>query len=242
MSQANNTRFNPTVNGPLHIGHIYTILVNEAEAHATGGKFIFRFEDDQTGWVLQCGQAEIDRLMAEMIEDIKWLGIPVDEWQYQSQMRPMVDEWTKALAPMDLGLKRRVFFDQQPDLIYREVYGSYPYAPYLTSDRVIMDMISGINLLIRGDDLVSEFCLYAFFCEFYGTFLPRHVYVPRLQLPHRELLAEISKTTGNHKISGFRERGVDPEELRLMLGVSCLKDPDEPWMLRNLLKEPKWIY
>lgn len=237
-----NTRFNPTANGPLHIGHIYTILVNEAEAHATGGKFIVRIEDDQENWVLQCGRDGTAEIVRGMIDDINWLGIHVDEWQLQSQMHDKRDEWINFLQPYDLRLQKRVFFDQQPELTYRDVYGTFPYAPYLTMEHVVYDAMSGINLVIRGDDLVSEYGLYAFFCEFFGTFRPRHVYIPRLQLPKSELLADISKTTGNHQVASFRERGMDPEELHAKLRASCLKDPDELWTLPNLLKEPIWLY
>ena len=30
------TRFNPSCNGPLHVGHIMTLLVNEQFAHQSG--------------------------------------------------------------------------------------------------------------------------------------------------------------------------------------------------------------
>ena len=45
-----NTRFNPSISGALHIGHLYMALVNEMEAHRTGGKFIVRVDDTQDIW------------------------------------------------------------------------------------------------------------------------------------------------------------------------------------------------
>ena len=41
----NITRFNPSTNGGLHLGHIYALLVNERFAHDRDGMFYVRFDD-----------------------------------------------------------------------------------------------------------------------------------------------------------------------------------------------------
>ena len=41
-----NTRLNPTLNGTVHLGHLFTLLVNEYYAHSRNGKFFIRFDDD----------------------------------------------------------------------------------------------------------------------------------------------------------------------------------------------------
>ena len=49
----NTTRFNPTPNGALHLGHVYNILFNEQFAHNNGGKFYVRFEDGTSSQMVQ---------------------------------------------------------------------------------------------------------------------------------------------------------------------------------------------
>ena len=46
------TRWNPTINGALHVGHLYSMLVNERFAHEQGGKFCVRFDDNNPPFVL----------------------------------------------------------------------------------------------------------------------------------------------------------------------------------------------
>ena len=65
------TRFAPSPNGPLHLGHALSALYNHDLARATGGRFLVRIEDiDGT------------RSRAEHIEgalaDLKWLGLAPD--------------------------------------------------------------------------------------------------------------------------------------------------------------------
>ena len=45
----NVTRFNPTANGPLHVGHIYSALINETLA-GPAGKFIVRIDYNCRYW------------------------------------------------------------------------------------------------------------------------------------------------------------------------------------------------
>ena len=50
-----NTRFNPTANGRLYLGHLYIILLNKQAVEDNGGKFICRFDDDQDYWIERLG-------------------------------------------------------------------------------------------------------------------------------------------------------------------------------------------
>ena len=63
-----NTRFNPTVSGSLHVGHLYMALVNEVEAHRSGGKFYIRVDDTQDCWVVRLGKKQIDKYYLEYRE------------------------------------------------------------------------------------------------------------------------------------------------------------------------------
>jgi hypothetical protein len=55
-----------------------------------------------------------------------------------------------------------------------------------------------------------------------------------------QLQSEISKTSGNFKIKGFRENGVSAEELLAKLRDACLVDPNGEWIISNLKPRPVW--
>ena len=64
-------RFAPSPNGRLHLGHAYSVLLNQRLATAAGGRLLLRIED-------------IDRercrpgFEAGIHEDLAWLGIAFD--------------------------------------------------------------------------------------------------------------------------------------------------------------------
>ena len=75
------TRFAPSPNGPLHLGHAYAALVAHdlAQGHARGrgGRFVLRIED------LDRGRARA-ALIAQIRADLAWLGLTWDEVAPQS--------------------------------------------------------------------------------------------------------------------------------------------------------------
>ena len=239
-----NTRFNPTTNGDLHIGHIYLALVNEYEAHRSGGKFVLRLEDDQENiiWIMKQKQRSIPAICAQMIEDLEWINIKIDEIVYQSDIAESARALIHQLDPSQLlsGLKD-MFTYRNAEVVGNQI-SYYPYAPHLTAMRVMMDAMSEIKLLIRGEDLMTEECLYALFCEQYRLRLPEMHYLPRLRLLDGSEIAEISKTDGNYRIAALREAGMSPAELIDRLRVSCLKDPHGEWIIDNVRSNPTWIW
>jgi len=61
-------RFAPSPNGPLHLGHAYSALLNFDRARKTGGRLLLRIEDiDAT----RC-RPEYE---TAIYEDLAWLGI-----------------------------------------------------------------------------------------------------------------------------------------------------------------------
>ena len=72
------TRFAPSPNGALHLGHAYSALCAHDFARACGGEFLLRIEDiDGT----RSRRQHIDSILA----DIEWLGLTPDgAVQYQS--------------------------------------------------------------------------------------------------------------------------------------------------------------
>lgn len=236
-----NTRFNPTCNGPLHVGHLYMVLVNYHMAKASGGKFIVRFDDDQPYWIERLGRDGLQKFSEGMQEDLAWFGLQVDEWTYESKAREANEAMAAGLlmpniTPTDAD------FAKMPGGCW-----TYPYVPYLTLVKVIQDHREGIDTLIRGEDLVTEFALYHYFCHILKIPVPTLYYLPRLrQLVHsfwgmgaKELeLSDVSKTAGNCKLAEFRERGWTPTQVTNMLAASCLQDPAKGWTFENVKVRP----
>lgn len=90
------TRFAPSPNGRLHIGHAFAAMCAHDFARAFGGKFVLRIEDiDGT----RSRQEHIDAI----IEDIEWLGLHYDgEVIFQSQRIASYETALDRLSDMGL--------------------------------------------------------------------------------------------------------------------------------------------
>ena len=71
------TRFAPSPNGPLHLGHAFAAIVAHDLASERGGRFLLRIEDID-GARSRAGLAEDFRA------DLAWLGLGWDEVPAQS--------------------------------------------------------------------------------------------------------------------------------------------------------------
>jgi glutamyl-Q tRNA(Asp) synthetase len=65
------TRFAPSPNGPLHLGHAYAAVVAHDRARAAGGEFLMRVEDID-------GARSQPELADEFVADLLWLGLDWD--------------------------------------------------------------------------------------------------------------------------------------------------------------------
>jgi len=65
------TRFAPSPNGPLHLGHAYAAVVAHDLARARGGRFLLRIEDID-------GERSRAELAGEFEADLAWLGLAWD--------------------------------------------------------------------------------------------------------------------------------------------------------------------
>lgn len=65
------TRFAPSPNGPLHLGHAYAALVAHDTARARGGEAILRIEDID-------GERSRPEFVEAFIRDLEWLGLNWD--------------------------------------------------------------------------------------------------------------------------------------------------------------------
>lgn len=73
------TRFAPSPNGRLHVGHVFSAMCAHDFARAFGGKFLLRIED------IDGTRSRAEHVVA-IIEDMQWLGLQHDgEVIFQSQ-------------------------------------------------------------------------------------------------------------------------------------------------------------
>lgn len=65
------TRFAPSPTGQLHLGHAFSALQSYDRARAAGGRFLLRIEDID-------GTRSRPEHVADIVEDLRWLGIDWD--------------------------------------------------------------------------------------------------------------------------------------------------------------------
>ncbi|MCJ2179963.1 tRNA glutamyl-Q(34) synthetase GluQRS [Novosphingobium album (ex Hu et al. 2023)] len=90
------TRFAPSPNGPLHLGHAYAAVVAHDLAHDRGGQFRLRIEDID-------GERSRPEFVEEFFLDLTWLGLKWDgEAAFQSQRLARYAEAGERLKAMGL--------------------------------------------------------------------------------------------------------------------------------------------
>ena len=89
------TRFAPSPNGPLHLGHAYSAIVAHDLAKERDGKFLLRVEDID-------GARSRPELGDEFRRDLEWLGLEWDEVPAQSTRLQSYDKAAREL--LEAGL------------------------------------------------------------------------------------------------------------------------------------------
>lgn len=225
------TRFCPSTNGPLHLGHVTTLFANEYFAHSVGGKFFVRFDDISYS---SRKSGRYKEVMEWQKIDIEWLGIQVDEWQKDS------DYEMKALEA--LSYEKFPLLDEDEtagyDLCQSVRLGTsfimYPFAPRQTAVRAVIDYSLDVTHLIRGDDFLTEFSYYHFVCNWMKYPMPKYICLPRLESSR----GDISKTNGGFTLAEFRNNGYSPQDIRSMLEKACLVNPPNGWDIFNWKRNP----
>ena len=88
------TRFAPSPNGPLHLGHAFSAIVSHDLARANGGRFLLRVEDID-------GARSRPELADAFRADLAWLGLEWEETAAQSTRLASYDEaadWLRAMG------------------------------------------------------------------------------------------------------------------------------------------------
>jgi len=229
------TRFNPTANGRLHIGHAYTALLNRA----IGKPFILRVDDTQEHLVDRHGLAQVDRWAEGILEDFDWLGIKPDKVYRQSQEIERVEDFLNE-NPFNV----EQFYQPRNPQFFPLAHGSdtpfYSYTPRYTFEKVVFDYLDTVDCLVRGIDLVSEFSLYCFFCDALDLPVPAHHYIPRLMVKGRGDLLPVSKTNGGYTLKEIREQGGSSYDLRERLWETCFDESTSRVKLDNLKACPTY--
>jgi glutamyl/glutaminyl-tRNA synthetase len=227
-----NTRLNNTVNGPVHLGHVYTGLVNKYAAVESEGFFVMRFDDSNPAWLTTLGQERMNAIMEGQQDDLNWLGVSPDGYYRQSDMMDEVHEW---IAKKGVTLLPDDPLPYTPEIIgVPEGTILYPLTATLTPEKVVMDWMQGINLLIRGIDLITEYSLYQYYCRVFDLPEPKHVYLPRL----RWSKGDMSKSFGSQSVADLRRFGYTPKEVMAMVEKACLLLPANGWKISNLKAQP----
>lgn len=89
-------RFAPSPNGPLHLGHALSAMLNHDAARATGGRFLLRMEDID---IARC----TPEYEAAIYEDLAWLGL-----RWEIPVRRQSDHFDAYRAALD-RLRERGF-------------------------------------------------------------------------------------------------------------------------------------
>ncbi|MXO75634.1 tRNA glutamyl-Q(34) synthetase GluQRS [Altererythrobacter aerius] len=89
------TRFAPSPNGPLHLGHAYAAIVAHDLAAARGGTFLLRIEDID-------GARSRPELAADFRRDLAWLGLSWAEVPAQSSRLAAYETAADRLRAMGL--------------------------------------------------------------------------------------------------------------------------------------------
>ena len=89
------TRFAPSPNGHLHLGHAYSAIVAHDLAKARGGRFLLRIEDID-------GARSRPELAEEFRADLTWLGLKWEEVEPQSARLDSYEAAAQQLREMGL--------------------------------------------------------------------------------------------------------------------------------------------
>jgi glutamyl-tRNA synthetase len=91
-------RFAPNPDGPLHLGSAESIIFSDEYAKMYKGHFILRFEDTSADV-----KPPIPQMYHWIPEDLKWLGVNVDEKYVQSERVVIYYEWAERLLEKGAG-------------------------------------------------------------------------------------------------------------------------------------------
>ncbi|MFH1395658.1 MAG: glutamate--tRNA ligase [Candidatus Omnitrophota bacterium] len=227
-------RFAPSPTGFLHLGSARTALFNWLYARHTGGKFLLRIEDtDQT--------RSDKKFLAEILEDMKWMGLDWDaEPVYQSSRFDVYRKTAESLLSQGKAYREGdaiIFKVEKGRTIEVEdiIHGKIVFNTDEIKDQVMIksdgspaynfccvvdDAYLKITHIIRGDDHISNTPKQILLYEAMGAQLPKFAHMPLMMGSDG---AQLSKRHGAVSVEEYRKEGFLPEALTnylLLLGWS----------------------
>ena len=163
---AHTTRFAPSPNGPLHLGHAYSAVVSAHEASSSGGAFLLRIEDID-------GPRSWPELADEFRRDLEWLGLEWGEVPAQSTRLDRYREAAERLETAGLAYrctaKRRdiaglpmrqgadgLSYPGSARVLGKTPQGDEPYALRLDVDRAMARIGERVWVDARAGALVAD--------------------------------------------------------------------------------------
>ncbi len=221
-----NTRFSPSLNGSLHLGHMAMAWINRTYAHMHGGEFILRF-DDVAPRVAGEDVTQMSQWASEAEEFLRLAGLAPDRISYLSNFAEPDESF------LELAGGRNLWY-RASDL---EGHFNLACCPPLVQVRVRADIAECIGIVIRGEELLAELQLYEYFNSLLGGETRELVFLPRLRVRHGDEVSTISKTVGNLQLRDLFE--IDsPENWLERVRCAVLLNQTKPLAWHNLNPDP----
>lgn len=208
-----NTRFRPTPNGDLHLGHVWICLHDYDIAARSGGKFVLIADDDvYLKQRLYLQSPPVAKVVDRMVEDLTWLGMPPDEVRLTSEFHDL-----HVAAGVRLEVKEPILHDKRASFLGRYIMPPESsaqedyYHPWFTLCRVVDDHALGIDAFHRGEELVGERQLYDYFCSVLGFRSVRQKYLPHVW--RDGATAKESKSVACTTVRELRDAGYAPQQV-----------------------------
>ncbi len=226
------TRMPPSPTGLFHVGSVRTALYNYLYAKQNNGKFILRIEDTDK----ERSKKEFED---NIIESLKWLKMPYEEFYRQSERTEIYKKYLKELIdkniayvskeePKEEGERGEVIRFRNPnkkikfnDLVLGEIefdttdLKDFVIAKDLNTPLyhfavVVDDMEMGITHVIRGQDHTSNTPRQILILEALGGERPEYAHVPLILGSDK---SKLSKRHGAVSALEYRDQGYLPEAL-----------------------------
>ncbi|OQX53821.1 MAG: glutamate--tRNA ligase [Candidatus Omnitrophica bacterium 4484_213] len=226
-------RFAPSPTGSLHLGSARTALFNFLFAGNKKGRFVLRIEDSDR-------ERSDKKLVEEILEDLRWLGLQWDEGPYfQSERIDLYKKYAekllnegKAYLEKAQSAKRKaqsaaIVFKVHPQKIKINdlIYGEIEFDTSVLKDQVLMksdgsptynfacvidDHQLRITHIIRGDDHISNTPKQIMFYQALGWQIPEFAHIPLIMEPGG---GRLSKRYGATAVGEYRQKGYLSEAL-----------------------------
>ena len=258
MSQKVVTRMPPSPTGLFHIGSARTALFNYLYAKQNGGKFILRIEDTDK----ERSKKEFED---NIIESLKWLKMPYEEFYRQSERTEIYKKHLKKLInqkiayvsqeePKKEGDRGEVIRFKNPnkkikfnDLVLGEIefdttdLQDFVIAKDLDTPLyhfavVVDDIEMAVTHIIRGQDHISNTPRQILILEALGAARPQYAHIPLILSPDK---SKLSKRHGALSVLEYKEMGYLPEAILNFLALIGWNpgNNQEIFTLEELLRE-----